>query len=96
MSYHSLTRRDRRSRTRRSANRRGMATLEFVLGFPFLLFIFAAIYAVSWAGVNRTNVIQQSRYEVWKMREDEASHHLEPFNRNENSKPFSHVKGVAD
>lgn len=70
-------------------NRRGMAALEFVIGFPFLLFIFAAIYAVSWAGVSRTNVIQNARYDVWKLRGDDVEHQLEPVTRNTNSKPLS-------
>ena len=70
-------------------NRNGMATLEFVLGFPFLLFIFAAIYSVSWAGVNRSKVIQRSRHEVWKMRDKSAEHNLESLNRNSDTKPLS-------
>ena len=70
-------------------NRRGMAALEFVIGFPFLLFIFAAIYAVSWAGVNRTRVIHQSRHQVWKMRSEDGEHDLAKLNRNDNAMPLS-------
>ena len=70
-------------------NRAGMASLEFVLGLPFLLFVFAMIYSASWASVNRTVAIQNARYDVWKMRDATSKHQLKPFTRNDNSKPFS-------
>lgn len=66
-----------------------MAALEFVMGFPFLLFIFAAIYIVSWAGVQRTKVIQEARHQVWKMRADDGEHNLHVLNRNNNAAPLS-------
>ena len=75
----------------RFRHRNGIATLEFVLGFPFLLFIFAMILTVAKAGVNRSEIVRSARYDLWKMRDSQSqsSSGLENVKRNSDAKPMS-------
>jgi len=70
-------------------NRRaGVATLEFVLGFPFLMLLAATIFVVAYACMTKMDSVSQARYEVWKMRDSGASHSLEDYNRSDDTKPM--------
>jgi hypothetical protein len=69
-------------------NRSGTATLEFVLGFPFLMLLAATIFVVAYASMTKTNSVSQARYEVWKMRDKDATHELESYSRVDDTKPM--------
>lgn len=59
----------RRVPDRRPANARpGIATLEFVLVFPFLCAMVAGIFLVARADVHKTSVVTAARNEAWKKR----------------------------
>jgi hypothetical protein len=90
-----LPNRHRASQFRRT-NRTGMASLEFVMGLPFLLMMMAIIYAVAYAGVHKTKVVFQARHQVWTMREDSHSHSLERYKRITDTKPMRLLSGVSE
>ncbi len=48
--------------------RRGIASLEFVMGAPFIIGLGAAILMVGYAGLKRTESTVQARHLAWKMR----------------------------
>ncbi len=56
-------------RSRVAACRRGTATLEFVMGVPFLIAMGAAIIAVAYSGLNRTTTAVEARHATWKLRD---------------------------
>ena len=72
----------------RRTNRTGLASLEFVMGLPFLMMVMAIIYAVAYAGVHKTKVVLQARHQVWTMREDQHSHRLDNYRRISDTKPM--------
>jgi hypothetical protein len=76
--------------------RAGVASLEFVMGLPFLMLVMAIIFSVAYAGVNRTKVVFQARHQVWKMREDGHSHTLQKYIRIKDTKPMNPVAGMSE
>ncbi len=69
--------------------RQGIASLEFVLGLPFLVLIAAIIFTVAFAAVNKISVISKARHATWKMRKDESgSSDLEDSRRNTETRPM--------
>lgn len=74
----------------RSSNRRkGIASLEFVLGLPFLVLVAAIIFTVAFAAVNKISVVSEARQATWKMRKEEGgSSDLEDSTRNTETKPM--------
>lgn len=78
------------------SNRAGMASLEFVMGLPFLMLVMAIIYAVAYAGVNKTKVVFQARHQVWKMRESSNSHTLQNYKRVTDTKPMKLLAGTQE
>lgn len=53
---------------RRPARRRGIATLEFVIVFPMLLVMVAAIFLMARADVEKTFVVTNARNDAWQKR----------------------------
>lgn len=76
-----------------SKQRRGMASLEFVLALPFLVFIMAIVFTFALMGVKRTQSIQQARYDGWKMRDNSHEHQLEEFKLITDTKPMQVLAG---
>jgi hypothetical protein len=85
-------------RTRKPAGsaRAGLATVEFVMGLPFLMLVMAIIYAVAYAGVNKTKAVFQVRHQVWKMREDHQKHKLQDYKRVKDTKPMQLTAGTSE
>lgn len=77
-------------------SRAGVATLEFVLGLPFLMLVMAIIFAVAYTGVNKTKVVFQVRHQVWTMREDNHSHTLQNYKRIKDTKPMQLTAGTSE
>ena len=90
-----LSNHHRASQSRRT-NRTGMASLEFVMGLPFLMMVMAMIYAVAYAGVHKTKVVFQVRHQVWTMREDSHSHTLQNYKRIKDTKPLRLLSGASE
>jgi hypothetical protein len=82
--------------TTRRGQRKGVATLEFVLGIPFLMLVMAIVFSVAYAGVNKTKVVFQARHQVWKMREDNQSHNLVNYKRVKDTKPMYLLASVSE
>jgi hypothetical protein len=73
---------------RKRSGRSGVATLEFVLGIPFLMLVMAIVFTVAYSGVNQTKTVFQARHQVWKMRESGNSHNLADYKRVSDTKPM--------
>lgn len=73
--------------------RKGIASLELVLGFPFLLLIFCIIFIVATAGIKTTGAVKDARYEVWKMRDMEYSADLDDQVQVADTRPMSITAG---
>lgn len=87
--YHSKITKARMMSPRFDKNRKGIASLEFVLGLPFLVLIAAIIFTVAFAAVNKISVVSESRHAIWKMRKEESgSSDLEESRRNTETKPM--------
>lgn len=52
----------------KNRRRRGIASLELVLGLPFILAIAAAVFVVGFAGIKRTATVIESRHASWQQR----------------------------
>ncbi len=72
MNANRKTSAGRRSPSRHSPSRRGVATLEFVLALPFLMFVFTGILSVTWATLWKTHVHSEVRNKAWKKRSASA------------------------
>jgi len=55
-----------------SSNRRGIASLEFVLSLPFILAVAVIIASVGLMGLRKSEVVIHSRYVSWERRTDYA------------------------
>ena len=73
---------------RRMNRREGIASLEFVLGLPFLVLIAAIIFTAAFAAVNKLSVVSKARHATWKMRNDGQSNDLEDSRRNTETRPM--------
>ena len=82
------------NKTQKRNSRRGMASLEFVLALPFLVFIMAIVFTFALMGVKRTQSIQQARFDGWKMRDHNHQHELEEFKLITDTKPMQVLAGL--
>lgn len=58
----------KRSLQHKTSTRRGLATLEFVMSLPFLLFLAAMTASLGWAALKKADTTMTVRNAVWKMR----------------------------
>jgi hypothetical protein len=63
-----------------------MASLEFVMGVPFILFLGAAVLVTAQAGLERSKSAVKARHQAWKMRDAEVS--FEGFTRKDDEVLF--------
>lgn len=80
----------------RLGERNGMASLEFVMGVPFLMLVMACIYTLAYAGVSKTDMVCQVRHQVWSMRESSHSHNLQNYKRIDDTQPMTLTAGTSE
>src|SRR5947209_8670239 len=61
--------RRKRHNHHRRPGRAGIATVEFVMSLPVLLFLFAAIISTAYLGLGRIQVAIETRSKAWKQRD---------------------------
>lgn len=53
-------------------NRRGLASLEFILSLPILMLLGACLFSIAISGVNRISTISEARNSVWSLRSNQS------------------------
>lgn len=62
------------------SSRRGIASFEFVMSLPFLLFLSAYIASVGWSALKKADATMSVRNSVWKKRSNVNSRDTKPLN----------------